>query len=197
VKIIVGLGNPGAQYKFTRHNIGFRIIDRFALQIAGSKIKWKKKFLAQIIDYTYNKQNLILVKPQTYMNLSGRTVKEITDYYRINYNQLLIIYDDFYLPLGRIRIRKKGSAGGHHGMESIINSLKSIEIPRMRIGIRNDNQLENLDYSDFVLSHFLPEEEQMVEDTIIRAVAAVKEIIESGLEYAMRKYNRLDDHQIK
>jgi PTH1 family peptidyl-tRNA hydrolase len=90
VKIIVGLGNPGAQYKFTRHNIGFRIIDRFALQIAGSKIKWKKKFLAQIIDYTYNKQNLILVKPQTYMNLSGRTVKEITDYYRINYNQLLI-----------------------------------------------------------------------------------------------------------
>lgn len=193
MKILVGLGNPGAQYRFTRHNIGFRIIDRFALQITGSKIKWKKKFLAQILDYTYNAQDLILVKPQTYMNLSGRAVKEITDYYHINNSQLLIIHDDFYLPLGRIRIRKKGSAGGHHGLESIISSLKSEEIPRMRIGIRNDSQLEHLDYSDFVLSHFLPEEEQMVEDTIIRAVAAVEDILNSGLEFAMRKYNRVDN----
>lgn len=193
MKILVGLGNPGTQYRFTRHNIGFRIIDRFALQITGSKIKWKKKFLAQILDYTYNAQDLILVKPQTYMNLSGRAVKEIADYYHINYSQLLIIYDDFYLPLGRIRIRKKGSAGGHHGLESIISSLKSEEIPRMRIGIRNDSQLEHLDYSDFVLSHFLPEEEQMVEDTIIRAVAAVEDILNSGLEFAMRKYNRVDN----
>jgi len=193
VKILVGLGNPGAQYRFTRHNIGFRIIDRFALQITGSKIKWKKKFLAQILDYTYNAQDLILVKPQTYMNLSGRAVKEITDYYHINNSQLLIIHDDFCLPLGRIRIRKKGSAGGHHGLESIISSLKSEEIPRMRIGIRNDCQLEHLDYSDFVLSHFLPEEEQMVEDIIIRAVAAVEDILNSGLEFAMRKYNRVDN----
>lgn len=192
MNIIVGLGNPGAQYKYSRHNIGFQVLDNFAIRNVSNSLKWKKKFLAHIIYHRFHGQEIILVKPQTFMNLSGRSIKEITAYYNIHHNQLLIIYDDFHLPLGNIRIRKRGSSGGHHGMESIINSLKSEDIPRLRIGIRNDKLLENLDYSDFVLSNFLPEEKDLVENTIVHAVQAVEDILNKDYEFAMREYNRLD-----
>jgi len=188
----VGLGNPGTQYQNTRHNIGFQVLERLALRFTDHNLKWKKKFLAYILYHRFLEQEIILVKPQTFMNLSGRSVREIVAYYNISYNQLLIIYDDFHLPLGIIRIRNRGSSGGHNGMDSVINSLESEDIPRLRIGIRNDKLLENLDYSDFVLSNFLPEEKDLVENTITHAVQAVEDILSKGYNFAMRKYNGLD-----
>ncbi len=192
MNIIVGLGNPGTQYQNTRHNIGFQVLKRLAIRFTDRNLKWKKKFLAHILYHRFLEQEIILVKPQTFMNLSGRSVREIVAYYNISYNQLLIIYDDFHLPLGIIRIRKRGSSGGHNGMDSIINSLESEDIPRLRIGIRNDKLLENLDYSDFVLSNFLPEEKDLVENTITHAVQAVEDILNKGYNFAMREYNGSD-----
>jgi len=191
VDIIVGLGNPGAQYQHSRHNIGFSVLEKFVTTIAGTShhLKWKKKFFACILNLRFQEKDLILVKPQTFMNLSGRAVKDIFDYYDINYSQLLVIYDDFHLPLGRIRIRERGSSGGHHGMDSIISYLQSEDFPRLRIGIRNDKLLEKLDYSDFVLTNFLPEEKKLVENTITRAVQALQEILNNGYQIAMREFN--------
>ncbi len=189
--IIVGLGNPGAQYQHSRHNIGFSVLEKFVTTIAGTShhLKWKKKFFACILNLRFQEKDLILVKPQTFMNLSGRAVKDIFDYYDINYSQLLVIYDDFHLPLGRIRIRERGSSGGHHGMDSIISYLQSEDFPRLRIGIRNDKLLEKLDYSDFVLTNFLPEEKELVENTITRAVQALQEILNNGYQIAMKEFN--------
>jgi len=191
VDIIVGLGNPGAQYQHSRHNIGFSVLEKFVTTIAGTShhLKWKKKFFACILNLRFQEKDLILVKPQTFMNLSGRAVKDIFDYYDINYSQLLVIYDDFHLPLGRIRIRERGSSGGHHGMDSIISYLQSEDFPRLRIGIRNDKLLEKLDYSDFVLTNFLPEEKELVENTITRAVQALQEILNNGYQIAMKEFN--------
>ncbi len=189
VKIIVGLGNPGAQYKYTRHNIGFIVVQKFAVHIADRDLRWQEKFQAQILFHQFQEQEVVLVKPLTYMNLSGKAVKDITAYYNIGAEQLLVIYDDFHLPLGRIRIRKRGSSGGHHGMDSIIDSLKSEDIPRLRIGIRNDQLLKYLDYTDFVLTNFLPEEKEVVENITNRAVQAIEDILVKGYEFAMREYN--------
>lgn len=189
VDIIVGLGNPGVRYSHTRHNIGFQVLDKFALSIAGTNLKWRKKFFAYILNLRYQEKDLILVKPQTFMNLSGKPVKDITDYYNINYNNLLIIYDDFHLPLGRIRIRERGSSGGHHGMDSIISCLQSDNFPRLRVGISNDKLLENLDYTNFVLTNFLPEEAELVGNTITRAVQAVEDILNNGYQFAMQEHN--------
>jgi len=189
VDIIVGLGNPGVRYNHTRHNIGFQVLDKFALSVAGTNLKWRKKFFAYILNLRYQEKDLILVKPQTFMNLSGKPVKDITDYYNINYNNLLIIYDDFHLPLGRIRIRERGSSGGHHGMDSIISCLQSDNFPRLRVGISNDKLLENLDYTNFVLTNFLPEEAELVENTITRAVQAVEDILNNGYQFAMQEHN--------
>lgn len=189
VDIIVGLGNPGVRYSHTRHNIGFQVLDKFVLSIAGTNLKWRKKFFAYILNLRYQEKDLILVKPQTFMNLSGKPVKDITDYYNINYNNLLIIYDDFHLPLGRIRIRERGSSGGHHGMDSIISCLQSDNFPRLRVGISNDKLLENLDYTNFVLTNFLPEEAELVENTITRAVQAVEDILNNGYQFAMQEHN--------
>jgi PTH1 family peptidyl-tRNA hydrolase len=192
VNIIVGLGNPGIKYKHSRHNVGFRVVDQFAFKIGDHNLKWKKKFLAHILPFKFLEQDLILVKPQTYMNLSGKAVKEIMTYYHIMPEQLLVIYDDFHLPLGKIRIRRHGSAGGHNGVDSIINSIKSEEFPRLRIGIGNEQLLTNLDYTDFVITSFLSEEERLIETTLTYAVRAIRDILLKGLEFAMREYNSLN-----
>ncbi|NLL62138.1 MAG: aminoacyl-tRNA hydrolase [Candidatus Atribacteria bacterium] len=192
MNIIVGLGNPGIKYKHSRHNVGFRVVDQFAFKIGDHNLKWKKKFLAHILPFKFLEQDLILVKPQTYMNLSGKAVKEIMTYYHIMPEQLLVIYDDFHLPLGKIRIRRHGSSGGHNGVDSIINSIKSEEFPRLRIGIGNEQLLTNLDYTDFVITSFLSEEERLIETTLTYAVRAVRDILLKGLEFAMREYNSLN-----
>lgn len=192
MNIIVGLGNPGTKYKYSRHNMGFQVVDQFALKVGDHNLKWKNKFLSHILHHKFPVQDLILVKPQTFMNLSGNAVKEIMTYYHIALEQLLVIYDDFHLPLGKIRIRRRGSSGGHHGIDSIINSLGSEEFPRLRIGIGNERLLPNLDYTDFVLTPFLAEEKRLLESTVTYAVQAVEDILFKGLEFAMREYNGLD-----
>jgi len=193
VKLFVGLGNPDKQYQYTRHNIGFRILETFIIRNIGLDQKWKKGFSSQFFQCHLKGEKTIFAKPQTYMNLSGKSVEKMMNYYGISNHQLLVVYDDIHLSLGNIRIRKQGSSGGHKGIESIISALATEEFPRLRIGIRNDLLLQQMDYPSFVLSRFLPEEEQVLEKIINRAVRALEDIIDFGYEYAMREYNRLEE----
>jgi PTH1 family peptidyl-tRNA hydrolase len=187
--MVVGLGNPGLQYEFSRHNIGFRIIDNFALNIE-TEFKRVKSYDSLVSRGKLMNHKLILVKPQTYMNLSGKSVSKIVSYYRISFQDLLIVYDDLNLELGQIRIRKRGSAGGHKGVESIIQYLNSEDIPRLRIGIGKPSINSNFDYVSYVLSNFNNNEKDKISEVIKLSTEAIKTVIEDGLEKAMRKYNR-------
>lgn len=187
--MVVGLGNPGLQYEFNRHNIGFRIIDNLAREIE-TEFKKVKSYDSLISRGKINNHNLRLVKPQTYMNLSGKSVNKIVSYYRISFQDLLIVYDDLNLELGQIRIRKRGSAGGHKGVESIIQYLNSEDIPRLRIGIGKPSINSNFDYASYVLSNFDNNEKDKISEVIQLSTEAIKTIIEDGLEKAMRKYNK-------
>ncbi len=194
MKLIVGLGNPGIRYQLTRHNVGFLALDAFVDKNIGLEVNWKKKYSSRFVEHHFKGQKILLAKPQTYMNLSGKAVEEICNYYNIANHQLLVVYDDINLPLGRIRVRRKGSAGGHRGIESIIQCLGTDNFPRLRIGIRNDGLLRHMDYSSFVLANFLQEEEQMLEGMIKLSVKVVEDILEYGYEHTMRQYNQLDQN---
>jgi len=189
MKIIVGLGNPGLKYEFTRHNTGFRIVDHLAREIE-TEFKKVKSYYSLISRGIINDHKVILVKPQTFMNLSGRAVSKIVSYYKISFRDLLIVYDDLNLDLGQLRIRKEGSAGGHKGMESIMQYLHSEEIPRLRVGIGNSSTNFNFDCVSYVLSNFNHDEEEKIKDTIKLSTEAIKTVIEDSFEKAMRKYNR-------
>ena len=187
---MVGLGNPGLKYEFTRHNIGFRIVDSLARDM-GTEFKKVKSYYSLISRGTINNHKVMLVKPQTFMNLSGRAVSKVVSYYQIPHQDLLIIYDDLNLELGQIRIRKKGSAGGHKGMESNMQYLNSEDIPRLRIGIGNPSVNFNFDCVSYVLSNFNNNDERdKIKKVIQLSTEAVKMIIEDDFEKAMRKYNR-------
>lgn len=183
--IIIGLGNPGRQYENTHHNVGFDTVDilsgKFGIKIA------KLKHKALIGDGLIQGKRVLLVKPQTYMNLSGESVREVVEWYNIPLKNIIIIYDDVDLPLGRIRIRPKGSSGTHNGMKSIIYQLQSDEFPRIRIGIGKPP--ENWDMADYVLSRFDAEERKIIDQSISKAAEAAVEIINSGIEKAMNMYN--------
>jgi len=189
LKIVIGLGNPGLKYEFTRHNIGFRIVDSLARDI-GIEFKKVKSYYSLISRGMINNHKVMLVKPQTFMNLSGRAVSKVFSYYKIPLQDLLIVYDDLNLELGQVRIRKKGSAGGHKGIESIMQYLHSEEIPRLRIGIGNPSVNFNFDSASYVLSNFNGGEEDKIKETIKLSTEAIKTIIEDGFEKAMRKYNK-------
>jgi len=190
LKIVVGLGNPGLKYEFTRHNIGFRIVDSLARDIE-IEFKRVKSYYSLISRGMINNHKVILVKPQTFMNLSGRAVSKVVSYYQIPHQDLLIVYDDLNLELGQIRIRKKGSAGGHKGMESIMQYLNSEDIPRLRIGIGNPSVNFNFDCVSYVLSNFNNNDERdKIKKVIQLSTDAIKAITEGGFEKAMRKYNR-------
>ena len=186
---MIGLGNPGLKYEFTRHNIGFRIVDSLAKDI---KIEFKKikSYYSLISRGIINNHKIMLVKPQTFMNLSGRAVSRVVSYYKIPLQDLLVVYDDLNLESGQIRIRKKGSAGGHKGIESIMQYLHSEDIPRLRIGIGNPSINFNFDSASYVLSNFNGDEEDRIKETIKLSTEAIKTVIEDGFEKAMRKYNR-------
>jgi PTH1 family peptidyl-tRNA hydrolase len=186
---VVGLGNPGMKYEFTRHNIGFRIVDSLArdIEIEFKKIK---SYYSLISRGMINNHKVMLVKPQTFMNLSGRAVSKVVYYYKIPLKDLLIVYDDLNLELGQVRIRKKGSAGGHKGMESIMQYLHSEDIPRLRIGIGNPSANFNFDCISYVLSNFNGNEKDKIKETIKLSTKAIKTVIEGGFGKAMRKYNR-------
>jgi len=186
---VVGLGNPGSKYKFTRHNIGFRVVDSLAQDIE-IEFKKVKSYYSLISRGMINNHKVMLVKPQTFMNLSGRAVSKVVSYYKIPLQDLLIVYDDLNLELGQIRIRKKGSTGGHKGMESIMQYLHSEEIPRLRIGIGNPSINFNFDCVSYVLSNFNVDEEDKIKEAIKLSAEAIKTIIEDDFEKTMRKYNR-------
>lgn len=183
--IIVGLGNPGDKYAKTRHNVGFNVIDILAKEylIDVSKIKHK----ALVGEGRIGTEKVILVKPITYMNLSGESVVDICNYYNIDLENLIVIYDDIDLDVGKIRIRKKGSGGTHNGMRSIIKCLGSNEFPRVRVGISKPQNGQDL--ADFVLSRFSKDDEKLMQESYENAAKAIDCTIRENLDLAMNKYN--------
>lgn len=186
MKLIVGLGNPGKQYENTRHNIGFKVIDQLCKHLDVSLNK--EKFQGVYCLERFNGEKFILLKPLTYMNLSGQSVQAIMNYYNIDTNNLLVIYDDLDLPVGRIRLRQKGSAGGHNGMRSIISQIGTEQFNRIRIGIDRP-QKSGMSISNYVLSNFTKEELVEIDDVIVRCADAVEQWFETPFVQIMNNFN--------
>jgi len=188
VQIIVGLGNPGLEYSHTRHNIGFMVVDAVAAKLGIKLSEGEGEYIIGT-KRVYN-DSVALVKPLTYMNNSGIAVKEIVEKSNIGLNNLLVILDDFNTPLGTIRIRTKGSSGGHNGLYSIIYHLQSDEFPRLRCGIASESMpVSRNELSDFVLSPFSENERDVVETIIIGARDVVMVAVNEGIQTAIRRCN--------
>ena len=184
--LIVGLGNPGKEYEKTRHNCGFRAIDLLAKTL-GCKID-KAKFQGLYGQVTYQGRKLFLLKPMTYMNLSGKSVLQLSAYYQIPPQRIIVLFDDISLEPGRLRIRPDGSAGGHNGIKSIISDLGSQDFPRVKIGVGAKAHAEQ-DLADWVLSGFSASEEKALASALERAADAALCIIDSGVPEAANRYN--------
>ena len=185
--IIAGLGNPTLQYEGTRHNVGFDVIDTLADKYNISVDARKSR--AFIGKGMIEGQKVILVKPQTYMNLSGESIRGLVDYYKIDVeHELLVIYDDICLDVGQLRIRKKGSAGGHNGIKNIIANLGTQNFPRIKVGV--GEKPKKYDLADYVLSHFSKAERELMEEGYQKAVKAVEMLLDGEMEAAMNEYNR-------
>lgn len=185
--IIAGLGNPTKEYEGTRHNVGFDVIDRLADRY-NIDVE-TKKHLALIGKGVIAGQKVILAKPQTYMNLSGESIRSIVDYYKVDpETELLVIYDDISLDVGKLRIRTKGSAGGHNGIKNIIAHLGSQVFPRIKVGV--GEKPSKYDLADYVLGHFSKEEQVLMDEGYDQAVNAVEMILSGDINGAMNEYNR-------
>lgn len=183
MRIVVGLGNPGRAYAHTRHNVGFDVLDIFAKRHRARILGRQCRSLVGSFDH-YGEQ-ILLVKPQTFMNESGAAVSQIVRKHSLEPDDILVVYDDMDLPLGRIRIRMRGSSGGHRGMESIIRHLHSSDFPRIRIGIGHQGEAIS-----HVLSRFNRRDRQVIDVTLQQAADALDMILEEGIEAAMNVYNR-------
>lgn len=183
--IIAGLGNPTKEYAGTRHNVGFEVIDRLAedCRIDVSMRKHKAICGKGYIDG----QKVILCKPQTYMNLSGESLREMADYYKVAPEDIIVIFDDISLDPGQLRIRAKGSAGGHNGIKSIIAHLGTQEFPRVKVGV--GEKPKGWDLADYVLSRFGSEDRKLMDEAVKEAGEAVRLMIGEGVDKAMNKYN--------
>lgn len=184
MKIIIGLGNLGEKYIKTRHNFGFMVIDHFAQQhgMEFTQKKFKSFFSKKLV----NDEEVVLLKPQTYMNVSGAAVKDAVDMYKCDLQNILVICDDMDLPLGKIRLRSEGGCGGHRGLESISSYLGTSNFSRLRVGIGHPDAE---DPSGYVLSSFSKEEEVPVGETIERACMALRTWISEGIDVCMNKFN--------
>jgi PTH1 family peptidyl-tRNA hydrolase len=182
IRLVVGLGNPGAEYNGTRHNIGFEIVDRLA---AERDLAWQHSKSWHALWAKCEKA--ILVKPASYMNRSGEPLQAVAQFYKIEPQEMLVVLDDMALPLGRLRVRPDGGTAGHNGLESIIVQFGTQEIPRLRIGI-GAAPIDGA--TDYVLARFFEEERPLVEKTVVRAAAAVKCAIDNGLLSAMNQFNK-------
>lgn len=185
MKLIVGLGNPDKKYAKTRHNVGYMIVDLLA-EKEKTKFYYEQKFLGLVADYNVNGNKAILLKPVTYMNLSGRSVIKVINYFKIPIDDVLIIYDDVDVDLGSIKLRLTGGSGGHKGMEDIINSLQTKDIKRLRVGIGKD---ENM--IDFVLSKFTKAEKKII-DPVFQTAKEVSNEFLKGVDFhlLMNEFNR-------
>ena len=186
MKIIVGLGNPDDKYKFTRHNAGFMVLDFFAYKW-GVEFKSESKFNAQIAKINRNGESIILLKPMTYMNLSGKAVQAVMNFYKVEKEDLLVVFDDIDLPLGELRFRSKGSDGGHNGIKSIISSLgNNNEFDRLKVGI---GPQPNMPSEAFVLQNFTPEQLTQVKEVLKKSQSAIECYLEQGLIAAQNGFN--------
>lgn len=172
MRLIVGLGNPGIKYKKTRHNIGWRIIEELARQIGVDQWKMEMRFNAFEAQKNIDQEKVILLKPQTFMNNSGLSVKLIVDYYKLPIENILVIHDEIDLPLGEIKVQKGRGAAGHKGVESVIKHLGTNDFNRMRIGIKSDRQ-KIVETEKFVLEKFTPEEEKSIQGIIKKAAVLI------------------------
>lgn len=191
--IIAGLGNPGSKYENTRHNMGFKAIDAIASEF-GIDVN-RAKFKGLIGEGRIGSEKVILLKPQTYMNLSGQSVREIMNFYKIPEENLIVIYDDFDLPIGSIRVRKSGGPGTHNGMKSVVQELGSRKFPRVRVGIGSSDGST----IQFVIGKVGKDEQQILNEAAEAAASAAADIIRIGIENAMnihntRKSEKKDDH---
>jgi PTH1 family peptidyl-tRNA hydrolase len=185
IRLIAGLGNPGPEYAATRHNIGFMVVDQLAAQFGST---WERSAKWEALSAKCDA--VLLVKPLSFMNHSGYPLLSVTQFYKIEPQQILVVLDDFDLPLGRLRLRARGGSGGHNGLESIIMQFGTEDIPRLRIGIGSVPREGSVDY---VLSRFFEEERPIVRLTIERAVEALKCTIDKGLVSAMNTFNKSEE----
>jgi peptidyl-tRNA hydrolase, PTH1 family len=184
IKLVVGLGNPGARYARNRHNVGFMIVERFA-----HARHWRfarKRFNAEIAEGATDGKRVMIAKPQTFMNASGEAIGKLFAFFKIAPDDLLVVYDDLDLPLGKMRMRPHGSAGGHHGMESIIARIGTSNFPRLRVGIGRPNPDADIDH---VLGSFEGDERELMDETFARAVEAIDVWLADGIDKAMNKFN--------
>jgi len=197
---VFGLGNPETRYQQTRHNLGFMVIDRYLERLRGQapqgafagwwrRVRLRGRSISRTLVYRV-KDDLLLVKPLTWMNRSGVAVREIVERFELEPQDCLIIYDDFDIPLGRLRARARGGPGGHRGLGSIIEELGTEEVPRLRIGIRKENFRGDL--TTYVLGRFTPEELEVLEGVLDRAVGAINIFYEEGIEQMMNEINRVE-----
>lgn len=184
MKLFIGLGNPGKKYEHTRHNMGFDVIDLFS---DLSQIDVDKEVFHGLMGRgTALGEDVMLFKPTTFMNLSGTAVREVINYFKIPLEDVVVIFDDMALEPGKIRLRLDGSSGGHKGMQNIIDLLGTNEIKRIRVGIGEPGENDNIDY---VLSKPVDEERELIQDAIKNAVEALKEMLKSNFDRAMSKFN--------
>lgn len=186
MKLVAGLGNPGPRYAGSRHNVGFMVVDELARRWAVSVDKYDRDFEAVRAECQAYGERVLLLKPQTYMNLSGRSILAAQQFYKLDCSDLLIVCDDLDLPVGRIRLRAAGSGGGQKGLENILLRLASNDIPRLRIGIGKVHPSVTTEY---VLSEFGPDERELIAETLATAADAVECWLEKGIDAAMRQFN--------
>src|SRR5438552_2239374 len=184
MKIVVGLGNPGRNYAGTRHNVGFAVVDYLAN--GPSVSRFQSRFQAQVAEFVEGGEKLLLFKPETFMNLSGRAVRQAVDFYNLPATDLLVVCDDINLPLGKLRVRAQGTHGGHNGLRDIQSHLGTTEYSRLRIGVENPGDKEAIEH---VLGRFRPAERPVIQEAIARAAQAVRVWIHQGIEACMNQYN--------
>ena len=185
MKLVVGLGNPGSRYEGTRHNVGFDVVTELARQHSAGKPKVKHEGL--VSEVTVAENRVLLLAPQTYMNASGRSVKQAVTFYQLSPEDVFIVCDDIHLPLGRIRLRSSGSAGGQKGLQNIIQQLGGEDFSRLRIGVGEPPG--GRDATDYVLRRFPRKEREIIDHAVVRAADAVDCWVREGIERAMNGYN--------
>lgn len=183
MKIIVGLGNPGRQYAGTRHNVGFDVIDLLAQSPRAGR--FQSRFQAQVCELLEDDLKLLLVKPETFMNLSGRSVRQVLDFYQLTPADLLVVCDDINLPLGKLRARAKGSHGGHNGLRDIQSHLGTMDYARLKIGVGSPEG----DAADHVLARFRPSERPLIDDALSLSLQAVLVWATRGIDACMNEFN--------
>ncbi len=189
MKVVCGLGNPGARYALTRHNVGFMVVETFAGPMGPS---WTLRWSARVARVSFRGQDLLVVEPQTFMNLSGEAVGQVVRFYRVPVTDLLVVHDDADLPLGRVLVRAGGGDGGHKGVRSVIEGIGSADFARVRVGIGRPVGAAGEDLTDYVLSGFSEDERESLDAAVKKAVIGIQEWAVGGVSRAQNRVNRKD-----